>query len=148
MPATVDFYDPATKASFDPIDEPDATLDNVLTWSDRKLEARHDYVQHLFPLPERSPVNPDAPLVTKQVRDAFIQRSELRQSLRRAFARMCSFYGLEATESSTGDVTIRKGANFDDNAAQTWLTSGDHNHLRITRIIRCMRILGRSPSSP
>ncbi|KAK5114756.1 hypothetical protein LTR85_010069 [Meristemomyces frigidus] len=141
MPATINFYDPAVKASFDPDDEPDATLDNVLTWSDRTLEGRHDYIQHLFPLPERSPVNPDAPIITKQVRDAFLQQPELRQNLRKAFGRMCSFYGMKY-ENETDEPTIRKGTTFDDNAEQTWLTSSDHNHLRITRIIRCMRLLG------
>ncbi|KAK4546643.1 hypothetical protein LTR36_001860 [Oleoguttula mirabilis] len=196
MPATVDFYDPAVKASFDPDDEPGATLDHVLTWNDGTLEARHDYIQHLFPLPERSPVNPDAPIITKQIRDAFQQRpvsqtltpfakrapasqtdvlhrplfisslnednatltstsstnQELRHELRRAFSRMCTFYGLEThddatTTTTTSALTIGKGVNFDHNADQTWLTSRDHNHLRITRIIRCLRLLGLEPEA-
>ncbi|KAK5137877.1 hypothetical protein LTR08_006646 [Meristemomyces frigidus] len=135
--ATVAFYDPAIKASLD-TDEPEAILDKVLTWNDRTLEYRHDYIQHLFPLPERSPINPDAPIITKEVRDAFLQRPELRQNLQRAFGRMCSFYGLEMQQ--TGGVV--RGPEFDANAEETWLTSRDHNHLRITRIVRCMRILG------
>lgn len=36
---------------------------------------------------------------------------------------------------------VVKGANFDQNS-QNWDTRFDHNHLRITRIIRCLRVLG------
>ena len=97
--STVTFYDPATKAPFDS-DEQDATLDSVLTWNNRTLEARHDYIQHLFPLTERSPVNPDAPVITKEVRDAFLQRAELRERLKKAFGRMCGFYGFVYDEVS------------------------------------------------
>ena len=116
------------------------SLDKVLTWDNQTLEYRHDYIQHLFPLPERSPINPDAPVITKVVRDAFLQRPELRENLQRAFARMCTFYGLKMLP--TGEVI--EGGGFEANAKQTWLTSRDHNHLRITKIVRCMRILGMS----
>ncbi|KAI7508472.1 hypothetical protein KC347_g6056 [Hortaea werneckii] len=126
--ATVQLY---TGGSLDASSSSD-TLEKILTtWSDRTLEARHDYIQHLFPLPERSPVNPDAPVLTKEVRDAFLdpgsQGAALREGLQKAFGRMCA---------------IAKASNFDERAPDSWLTTVDHNHLRITRIIRCMRILG------
>lgn len=34
-----------------------------------------------------------------------------------------------------------EGPNFSQNS-QFWLHKFDHNHLRITRIIRCLRVLG------
>ncbi len=34
---------------------------DILAKSDEWLEATHDYIQWLFPLPERSAFNPDAP---------------------------------------------------------------------------------------
>ncbi|RMY72344.1 hypothetical protein D0864_10440 [Hortaea werneckii] len=138
--ATVQFY---TGGSLDP-SSPFDTLEKILTtWSDRTLEARHDYIQHLFPLPERSPVNPEAPVITKEVRDAFLdpgsQGTVLREGLQKAFGRMCKFYGFVLDESQG---TIAKASNFHERAPDSWLTTIDHNHLRITRIIRCMRILG------
>lgn len=98
--ATVQLY---TGGSLD-ASSPSDTLEKILTtWSDRTLEARHDYIQHLFPLPERSPVNPDAPVLTKEVRDAFLdpgsQGAALREGLQKAFARMCRFYGFVLDES-------------------------------------------------
>ena len=87
MSAIISFYDPTIKAPFDP-HEDQSTLDKALRWSDRTLEYRHDYVQHWFPLPEPSPVNPDAPVITKETRDAFMNRPELRDNLRRAWLRM------------------------------------------------------------
>ncbi|RMY45745.1 hypothetical protein D0865_09724, partial [Hortaea werneckii] len=142
---TIQFY---KGGSLDP-SSPSDTLEKILTtWSDRTLEARHDYIQHLFPLPERSPVNPDAPVLTKEVRGAFLdpedQGAVLREGLQKAFGRMCRFYGFVLDD---GQGTIAKASNFDERAPDSWLTTVDHNHLRITRIIRCMRILGMSTSS-
>ncbi|KAI7474290.1 hypothetical protein KC357_g5291 [Hortaea werneckii] len=147
--ATIPFY---TGGSLDASSPSDALEKILTTWSDRTLEARHDYIQHLFPLPERSPVNPDAPVLTKEVRDAFLdpgsQGAALRGGLQKAFGRMCRFYGFVLHEGQTPESdlrrqgTIAKASNFDERAPDSWLTTVDHNHLRITRIIRCMRILG------
>ena len=97
--ATIQFY---TGGSLDP-SSPSDTLEKILTtWSDRTLEARHDYIQHLFPLPERSPVNPDAPVLTNEVRHAFLdtgsQGAALREGLQKAFGRMSRFYGFVLDE--------------------------------------------------
>ena len=40
------------------------TLAEILAWSDDELEAVHDYIQWLFPLPEPSMFNADAPVLT------------------------------------------------------------------------------------
>ena len=87
MSAIINFYDPSVNAPFDRYEE-QSTLVEAITWSDRTLEYRHDYIQHWFPLPEPSPVNPEAPVITKETRDAFLSRSELRDNLRRAWLRM------------------------------------------------------------
>lgn len=155
----VSFYDPnstATNGSRHQ-DGKGRTLDNILSFSDNELEYHHDYIQYLFPLPERSPVNPSAPLITADVRSAFLSRPELRQELHRAFSRMLNFYGFEATSGTstpadtgagegngngTRIVKLTPDSRFRSNATRTWLKRLDHNHLRITRILRCLRILG------
>ena len=108
----------------------------ILDWDDERLEQVHDYIQWLFPLAEPSPVNPHAPTVTAATREAFAARPELRNRLRAAFFRMLAFYGLQWQ-----DGEVRKGPGFAD-AAWNWLSPGNHNHLRITRILKSLTLLG------
>lgn len=43
--------------------------------------------------------------------------------------------------NETDVVQVVKGANYEKNS-KNWDSRFDHNHLRITRIIRCLRVLG------
>lgn len=54
---------------------------------------------------------------------------------------MASFYAFDVSGNQL-DPTIRSKDNFEKLAGETWRKRMDHNHLRITRIIRSMRILG------
>lgn len=112
------------------------TAAGILEWDDAGLEHVHDYIQWLFPLAEPSPVNPHAPTVTAVTREAFAARPELRARLRAAFLRMLGFYGLEWL-----DGEVQRGARFEE-AAWNWLSPGNHNHLRITRILKSLALLG------
>lgn len=84
-----------------------------------------------------SGVNPDAPLVDDDVRRAFTSSPQLRETLGRAFDRMLAFYGLgrDATR-------IVRAPSFDERA-RNWLHPGNHNHLRLSRILRTLALLGR-----
>lgn len=77
--------------------------------------------------------NSEAPLVTKATRDAFLASSELREQLFKAFERMAAFYGFDVTIK---DAEYKFSSKPSINPSDTWLASRDHNHLRITRIIR------------
>ncbi|PBP18237.1 hypothetical protein BUE80_DR011053 [Diplocarpon rosae] len=115
------------------------SLNEVLQWNASQLEASHDYIQILFPLPEESGVNWDAPVIDRQVFDAFRSRPELKERLRDSLRRMLWFYGFEL--QTEGGVKITKGPNYTAHSSN-WDVRFDHNHLRITRIIRCLRVLG------
>ena len=123
------------------------TLNKILSWGDDDLESSHDYIQYLFPLPEKSPVNPSAPLITKDVLLAFRADTQdgkaLRDNLRKAFSRMLAFYGFDLVTGMPRDPSL---GVFISDKHQTrfpnWVRRFDHNHLRITRIIRCLRLLG------
>jgi hypothetical protein len=95
------------------------TLFEVLGFDDAALERTHDFIQWLFPLSEPSGAVPDAPVVSPD--DALaIRESVMAQcALAAATDRMAAFYA-----ATTG-----------------WLLPHDHNHLRITRIIRSLRLL-------
>jgi len=208
------FYDPKIGAR----DALGRTQDEILQWSDVKLESSHNYIQMLFPLPEGSPFNSEAPVINLEVMQAFRTRSELRQQLRLSFERMLKFYGFQVSDKSelelkkeqdeeeaaklkavaseaadpllesafeatrqrtvdTGhrtaatqadaeypktdtytDAPINPGSSSEDTEEnisyhiipapnwrqqfKNWAVSFDHNHLRITRILRCLRVLG------
>lgn len=56
---------------------------------------------------------------------------------------MLQFYGFEPHPSGTGTpiLDIKPADNF-DRAAGNWIRRFDHNHLRMTRMIRSLRVLG------
>ncbi|CZT24877.1 uncharacterized protein RCC_10605 [Ramularia collo-cygni] len=117
------------------------TLNEILNYENDTLEIKHDYIQFLFPLPEGSSYNVKAPIITRSTRDAFVERPDLRDQLFRSCERMAGFYGFNIVVDDTDYKFIPK-PEFLSLATDTWMTRIDHNHLRISRIIRCLRILG------
>ena len=95
------------------------TLGDVLALDDEAMERRHDFIQWLFPLPEPSRAVPASPVLTEQDKTAISGSAVALANLARAAERMSDFY----------------------DATDHWLASHDHNHLRISRIIRSLRIL-------
>ncbi len=114
------------------------TLAEIQAWDDARLEAVHDFVQWLFPLPERSAFNASAPLLTAEDIATFRTDPKLRKALQDLFGRMLRFYGFEFDEPPP---TIRLAPDGADRRRQ-WLTPGNHNFLRITRILRSLHLLG------
>lgn len=130
MSAIVEFYGGAGR------DGAGRTVDEILRWPDLELEVVHDYIQWLFPLPEPSGANPWAPVLTAADVSTFLASGPMRARLRTAFVRMLRFYGLEEQEGA-----VERGPEFAAHA-RNWLYAGSHNHLRITRILRSLRVLG------
>ena len=99
-----------------------------------------------------------AAVVNRPVFEAFRSRPELRASLQTAFTRIMAFYGFN-TEYEVEDVTLSRSSHHLQ-AFRTWVVRLDQyvtaqiwlkefqllidssNHLRITRIIRSLRVLG------
>jgi hypothetical protein len=104
-------------------------LDEILGWDHRRLELVHDYIQWLFPLPEPSRFNPDAPLLTPADALAFRTTPALQARVVQALDLMLDFFGLARRGAG-----IVRGARFAARAAD-WLTPANHNHLRLTRIL-------------
>jgi hypothetical protein len=138
-------------------------LSDILNWTDETLEYEHSFIQWLFPLPEFSMVNPNAPLINRDVFAAFHTTPELMARLKKSFIRMLGFYGFQLTDvvdekglPVVGSLIILlpflrilfltssqivKSPAF-RHKSKNWLMMSNHNHLRISRIIRCLRILG------
>lgn len=114
-------------------------LAEIQQWPDERLESVHDFIQWLFPLLEPSPVNPLAPVLDEAAIDAFHASPELHGNLKASFARMAQFYGFKILPGPP--VALERAATFAGQAAN-WLHPYNHNHLRITRILKCLSLLG------
>ena len=127
-------------------ERPDAAgrmIESVWSWGDERLEAVHDYVQWLFPLRERSGFNPDAPLLDDAAVEAFRSDARLGERLRVSLRLMLRFYGLRLEEDERRGVVVTKSDEYEEKK-RNWLTRGNHNFLRLTRIIKSLALLGLS----
>jgi Opioid growth factor receptor (OGFr) conserved region len=91
----------------------------VLAFGLGPLEARHDFIQWLFPLPTPSRALPDAPVLSASEIESLRVSHIAQTNLAAAAATMGRFYTV----------------------TDHWLQPDNHNHLRITRIIKSLRLL-------
>ncbi len=97
------------------------SLEYILSRDDAWFERTHDYVQWLFPNREMTASSTHAPPLTDEVVFQFRARTELRSEVKRSYERMKCFLQL-------------------DQARPFWAQRpGDHNCLRITRMLHCLR---------
>src|SRR3954466_12059520 len=85
-------------------------IDDVWRMSLDELEYNHDYIQWLFPLRERSGVQPDVPVLEEATIRAF-DSAELHDRLTTSARVMARFYGFEIAEETTG-VVVRRSPSF------------------------------------
>ena len=116
------------------------TISEILRWGDQELEDVHDYIQWLFPAAERSQFNRDAPLLTAADIKEFQRSKPLQDKLRLSFERLLTFYGLTFVPGKPG-CAVKRGPGF-IKKSEEWLTPYNHNFLRITRILKCLSLLG------
>src|SRR5260221_45223 len=112
-------------------------LAGILAGNDDRLGAVHDYIQWVFPTRQPSGANRLAPLVTDATVRAFADDAALRDRLRQAFDRMIIFYGL----ARSGDRVVIDASRFPARA-RVWLHPGNHNPLRLTRIMESLATPG------
>ena len=115
-------------------------IDDVLAWDNNHLENVHNYIQWLFPLSERSLFNGWAPILKDDQIKEFRNDPRLQAKLRKSFLTLLSFYGFSVEEKS-GQLNIFCSDLF-QKRIENWLTFGNHNFLRITRILKCLMLLG------
>ncbi|MCC5605546.1 hypothetical protein LC612_01730 [Nostoc sp. CHAB 5834] len=117
------------------------TIQEMWTWDFEELECVHDYIQWLFPLPERSAFNRDAPIVDEKVIQAFQSNPHLHQNLLRSFTVMLKFYGLQRHQSNDEKIIVSQSEDYPNRKAE-WVCISNHNYLRITRILKCLITFG------
>ncbi len=94
-------------------------LSDIWKFSDQQIETTHDFIQWVFPLAEPSSAFPDAPVLEPAEIDLIHKSSPATMNLEKS-----TQWFLDFLARSDG-----------------WLRDHDHNHLRITRMIRCERLL-------
>lgn len=111
------------------------TINAIWAFDDTQLEDIHNYIQVLFP--SRTPSQfVNAPLLDDATVRAFHDDPDLRDRLLRSLDLMLHFYGLrrEGTDIVPAEDFEAKARN--------WLTPYNHNFLRLTRILICLKTLG------
>jgi len=94
-------------------------ITEIYSLSDQEIENTHDFIQWVFPLPEASRAVFNAPVLSEHdVRD--IRDNEMAQE--------------NLSRSSDWYLGFLKRNKH-------WMTKYDHNHLRITRAIKSVRLL-------
>lgn len=107
--------------------------DIIYKWTDNKLERTHDYIQYLFPLQEKSKYNKKDILLTEDDIEIFKTNKKIRENVKQALSRMLRFYGI---------------SNFKfDGEQKDWMKPNNHNHLRLTRIMKFLQLIGMNIAS-
>ncbi len=109
------------------------TLAETQALDAERMEYYHDFIQWMFPLREPSQYNPDAPTLTDLDIAAFRARPELRANLGGSFVAFLKFLGLEYAGGSVRPSGPARPKVFE---------IPNHNWLRITRVLLCLKILG------
>lgn len=104
------------------------TYTEMVNCSDEEMEQCHDQIQHMFPLHEESKFADTYPLINKKIIEVAKRKSIIMFNLLIATNRMEEFFGIGEFE--------------DKEKWKLWCKNRNHNLLRITRIIRCLRLFG------
>jgi hypothetical protein len=114
------------------------TLEEILTWSNGALEMDHDWVQWVFGSNERSMLNGEAPTLTKEESDIFKSDPELQEKVKQSFIRILRFLDFKLSKDGEEILIEPKDENV------PWWIRGafNHNMLRVTRILKCLRLTG------
>lgn len=102
------------------------------------LECNHSYIQWWFPLNEKSNHNHKAPILTEKDICEIQKNEMIKESIIYSFDVMLNFYGLERKYETT---QVRRKNNYKF-IKRRWIRNGNHNFLRITRILKCLKICG------
>ncbi|KAB5536889.1 hypothetical protein PHYPO_G00112520 [Pangasianodon hypophthalmus] len=102
-----------------------------------RLEYVHSYIQWLFPIQEKG-VNFDSRELSLKEIKLFRRDEEVKKKLLTSYKIMLDFYGIELVSEETGKV--KRAVNWKERFAN--LNRNTHNNLRITRILKCLGLLG------
>ena len=101
------------------------TIHDICKFTTQELEETHDYIQWLFPLVEWSEMVPGSPYLEPEDIEMIKSDELIQENILQSLSLMHHFY-------ETNDH---------------WLQKGDHNHYRISRIIRSVVLLNKKENA-
>ena len=117
MNPLINFYEEAGT------DQSGRTFNGIILLNDESLEKSHDFIQWLFPTTQKSAFNKQTPVINDEVVERFNTDKFLIHNFRRAVQRIRSFLDLTSMHPR-------------------WMHRGNHNCLRVTRILTSCNQLG------
>jgi hypothetical protein len=102
---------------------------DYLAFSDNELEINHDFIQWMFPLHEPSGFSGNCPILSPEIVEETTRLLNFKYQIEAGVGRISRFLGI--------------GQHFDIDIQRNHFHNGNHNLLRITRIIRSLRLLER-----
>lgn len=97
------------------------------------LEHNHKYMDWMFPLDVKSNSSTTPIILNK---DMFMGNKEIRKNILISFSVFLKFLGLKYE-----DGKVIRGSNFASRSI-LWLNWDNHNYKRISRILRCLMLMG------
>ena len=101
------------------------SYEEIISNSDEFWEKTHDFIQWIFPLNESSRFNREAPILDDLSIQQLLALRQTEQKLSLAVDRYKSFL----------------------KSHKKWRSGYDHNHMRISRVIKCLRLLSGDQSA-
>lgn len=117
-------------------DDKGRMLSDLWDKSDLFLEFSHNYIQWMFPLNERSKHHPIAPVLDDEDIQFIQSHEEIKINMLHSFDVMLRFYGFDRDK-----LAIHRNNEF-LKKSKRWLTKNNHNFLRITRILKSLKLCG------
>jgi hypothetical protein len=114
-------------------------LTDIRAWGDDQLEEDHHYIQWLFPLTTESEAV-FAPVLRDYEVAEFRRDDKLREVLVASLRQMLHFYGFELNVDEFQSTVIPSERH--EKRRQVWMTPGNHNYRRISRILGSLVLLG------
>lgn len=112
-------------------------LVDILSWTNGQLEMDHDWVQWVFPSNEPSSLNSDAPTMTLEESQTFEANTVLQAKVVDSFKRYLSFLVMNLVDGDVPKVEVSVSTPW-------WLANFNHNMLRITRVLKSLRLTGNT----
>lgn len=127
----LDFYEEKTR------NPSDYSISQIWNFSNEELEEHHDFIQYLFPTKEQSQYASASTAITHQEIFLFKSNPVLMQKYKKSLEIMSSFYGLRYDKNKH---SFSFAHNHRDRFRQ-WITPGNHNFLRLTRILKSLHLM-------
>lgn len=114
-------------------------LAEIRTWDAEQLEDDHQYIQWLFPLATESEAV-FAPILREYELTLIHANTILQGELIASLQQMLCFYGFTLVETESG-IAVQLTNRLADRQ-QVWMTPGNHNYRRISRILGSLVLFG------